>query len=110
MCSPCSATTTPWALPTRLQYFSRFPELRNLHWYAVRTRNCYFIMLDSNVSNPDNEQWKWLLERLGNVPEGVQYLFIVQHHPAMTHSSGRLPRSEERRVGKECRSRSWTEQ
>ena len=48
-------------------------------------------MLDSNVSNPDNEQWKWLLERLGNVPEGVQYLFIVQHHPAMTHSSGRLP-------------------
>ena len=73
------------------QYFSRFPDVRNRPWYAVRTGNCYFIMLNSNVNSPDSQQWKWLVQQLENVPQGVQYLFVVQHHPALTRSSDRMP-------------------
>ncbi len=76
--------------PDALQFFSRFPELNNLHWYTVRAGNCYFIMLESEVNDPERPQWKWLVRRLRKIPRGVQYVFIVQHHPIMTRSNKRM--------------------
>ncbi len=79
-----------WGDPHAEEYFSRFPIIKNLHWYTVRAANCYFIMLESEVNAPGSEQWKWLEKRLRKLPRGTRYLFIVQHHPVMTRSSERV--------------------
>jgi Icc-related predicted phosphoesterase len=76
--------------PDARQYFQRFPELKNLHWYTIRAGNCYFIMLESDVNTPNSAQERWLLRQLRKLPRGVQYLFIVQHHPMVTRSSDRM--------------------
>ncbi len=77
--------------PEALQYFKRFPELQNRHWYSARAGNCYFILLESGSNDPENEQWRWLLKQLHKMPRGVQYLFVVQHHPMVTRSSKSMP-------------------
>ncbi len=77
--------------PDAAPYFQRFPELKNLHWYTVRAGNCLFIMLESDPNNPDSPQWKWFLRQLRKVPNDVQFLFIVQHHPMATRSHKSMP-------------------
>ncbi len=79
-----------WGDPEARDYFSRFPMIKNLRWYTVRAGNCYFIMLESEINAPGTEQWKWMESRLRKVPRGIQYLFIIQHHPLVTRSSERI--------------------
>lgn len=76
-----------WGDPQAENYFRHFPQLQRRHWYTVQAGNCYFVMLDSVSLQPNDEQWKWLAERLQQIPRGVDYVFIVQHHPLMTRSS-----------------------
>ncbi len=75
-----------WGDPTAENYFRHFPQLKGRHWYTVQAGNCYFIMLDSGSLKPNDEQWNWLAQRLQQIPDQVDYIFIVQHHPPVTHS------------------------
>jgi len=75
-------------------YFERFPALQNRHWYTVRAQNTLFFMLDSNLNEPRNEQWRWLSDQLERLPSDVQFVFFMLHHPLMTQSRDDMPEGE----------------
>lgn len=95
-----------WDDPRAANYFRYFPELKDRHWYSARAGNCYFLLLDSELDVPGSEQWKWLQRRLRQVPRGVDYLFVVLHHPPYTRSldniegGGHAARPEEKRLAR----------
>ncbi len=68
-------------------YFSRFPDLKQNRFYAVRAAYSLFLELDSSLDETTGAQGDWLRQQLGHVPKHVEFVFIVLHHPPYTSAS-----------------------
>jgi len=68
-------------------YFQRFPDLKNSRYYSVRAANTLMLVLDSSIDEISGAQGQWLSQKLDHVPGGVDFIFIVLHHPPYTSSS-----------------------
>jgi acid phosphatase type 7 len=68
-------------------YFQRFPDLKNSRYYSVRAANTLVLVLDSALDETSGPQGQWLKRELDTLPEGVDFVFIVLHHPPYTSSS-----------------------
>ena len=88
------------ALPN---YFQRFPDLKNSRYYSVRAANTLILVLDSSLDEVSGPQGEWLKGKLDHVPAGVDFIFLMMHHPPYTSSdpgmfgeghSARMPEKE----------------
>jgi acid phosphatase type 7 len=93
-------------------YFQRFPDLKNSRYYSVRAANSLVLVLDSSLAEADGPQGQWLSDKLDQVPAGVDFVFLVFHHPPYTSSSdngkyggGHSARSPEQALAKELEAR-----
>jgi hypothetical protein len=68
-------------------YFQRFPDLKNSRYYSVRAADTLVLVLDSALDETSGPQGQWLKRELDTLPEGVDFVFIVLHHPPYTSSS-----------------------
>jgi acid phosphatase type 7 len=80
-------------------FFKRFADLKNYPqlekdvWYSMIYGNSLFLMLDSQSDyRPDSPQGIWLRNMLKGVPDDLEFLFVVLHHPVVTHASHGLGR------------------
>jgi acid phosphatase type 7 len=72
----------------RLKPYSR---LKTQAWYLLNYANAKFLMLDSQSSYAERfPQGELIRKQLKAVPEEVSFLFVVLHHPLVTHAS-RMP-------------------
>jgi 3',5'-cyclic AMP phosphodiesterase CpdA len=63
-------------------------QLKSHGWYLVSYANAQFLMLDSQSSYAeDSPQGEWIRKKLKAVPEELAFLFIVLHHPLVSHAS-----------------------
>jgi len=69
-------------------YFARFPQLDNSRFYSVRMGNSLMLILDSSLDETTGPQGDWLRDQLDALPAGVDFVFLVLHHPLYTSSSG----------------------
>ena len=88
-------------------YFERFPDLKNSRYYSVRAANTLILVLDSSLEETSGPQGAWLAEHLNHVPSGVDFVFLMDHHPPYTSSSdaqqfggGHSARSKEQGLAK----------
>src|SRR5207302_8131193 len=66
-------------------------ELKRQAWYSIRYGNAQFLMLDSQSDyGVHSSEGEWLRKQLNSVPEELDFLFVVLHHPVVTHAS-RMP-------------------
>lgn len=66
-------------------------QLKTQAWYLVNYANAEFLMLDSQSSyNERSPQGDWIRKELKAVPEELAFLFVVSHHPLVSHAS-RIP-------------------
>src|SRR6202047_1559078 len=93
-------------------YFQRFPDLKNSRYYSVRIANALLLVLDSSLDEIAGPQGQWLTQKLDNVPDDVDFVFIVLHHPPYTSSSdekkfggGHSARSPEHKLAKTLEAR-----
>ena len=90
--------------PHALDYFfQRFPQLQDHRWYSVHYGNCLFLVLDSDVDHKaGSPQGEWLESELKGVTPDIDFVFLVMHHPPITHSStemgGHSVREEEKQM------------
>ena len=68
-------------------YFQRFPDLKNSRFYSVRAANALVLVLDSALEETSGPQAQWLTAKLDNIPSGVDFVFLMFHHPPYTSSS-----------------------
>jgi Icc-related predicted phosphoesterase len=68
-------------------YFRRFPDLKNSRYYSVRAANSLLLVLDSSLDETAGQQSQWLNDKLDHVPAGVDFVFVMDHHPPYTSSS-----------------------
>src|SRR5258705_2543963 len=68
-------------------YFARFPILQQNRFYAVHTSNTVMLTLDSALDELTGPQGQWLQYQLAHLPSGIDFVFIVLHHPPYTSSS-----------------------
>jgi Icc-related predicted phosphoesterase len=69
-------------------YFERFPAIHNNRWYTLRYGNCLFIVSDSDTDDsPGSKQGDWIAKQLDHAPAGVDFIFVMTHHPEYTESS-----------------------
>jgi hypothetical protein len=69
----------------------RYPQLKKTGWYSLDYGNSHFIMLDSqNPYESQTPQGDWLESQLKGVPEDLDFLVVVLHHPLVTHASRAL--------------------
>jgi len=68
-------------------YFARFPQLENSRFYSVRMGNSLLLILDSALDETTGSQGDWLREQLDSLASGVNFVFLVLHHPPYTSSS-----------------------
>ncbi len=68
-------------------YFQRFPALKNSRYYSVRAANTLLLVLDSALDESSGPQGVWLSNELDNIPSGVDFVFLMFHHPPYTSSS-----------------------
>src|SRR5260221_1024397 len=75
--------------------FKNYSQLEKNVWYSITYGNSLFLMLDSQSDyRVDSPQGIWLRSSLKGVPDDLDFLFIVLHHPVVTHASqeiGRVP-------------------
>ena len=71
-----------------LNYFQRFPELKDSRYYSVRVANTLLLVLDSDLNEISGPQGEWLVSKLDHVPADVDFVFLMFHHPPYTSSSG----------------------
>jgi len=74
-------------------FFSRFPEVRERHWYALRYGPLGLVFLDSNVRFLPSGEWQrqraWF-ERIlaaGDSDPSVRGILVLLHHPPFTNST-----------------------
>lgn len=92
----------------RPDFFKRFAELKSYSqlendvWYSMIYGNSLFLMLDSQSDyRSDSPEGIWLRGMLKGVPDDLDFLFIVLHHPVVTHASeglGRVPVCKGRKI------------
>ncbi len=68
-------------------YFQRFPQLKNSRYYSVRVANSLILVLDSSQEETTGAQGQWLADKLDRVPAGVDFVFVMDHHPPYTSSA-----------------------
>lgn len=68
-------------------YFARFPILQMNRFYAVHAGNTLMLTLDSALDELTGAQGEWLQYELGHLAAGLDFVFIVLHHPPYTSSS-----------------------
>ena len=68
-------------------YFQRFPDLRGNRFYSVRIANSLMLVLDSALPELSGPQGTWLARQLNNIPDDVNFVFFIFHHPPYTSSS-----------------------
>jgi Icc-related predicted phosphoesterase len=68
-------------------YFQRFPDLEGSRYYSVRVANTIMFVLDSSLEEAAGPQGQWLTGKLDNIPEDIDFVLIVLHHPPYTSSS-----------------------
>ena len=68
-------------------YFARFPMLQQNRFYAVHAANTLMLTLDSALDELTGPQGEWLQYQLAHLPAGIDFVFIVLHHPPYTSSS-----------------------
>jgi Icc-related predicted phosphoesterase len=68
-------------------YFEHFPDLKNSVYYSVRAANTLILVLDSSVDETAGAQGQWLARKLDHIPDDVDFVFLVLHHPPYTSSS-----------------------
>jgi Icc-related predicted phosphoesterase len=68
-------------------YFTRFPQLENSRFYSVRMGHSLMLILDSSLDETTGSQGDWLRDQLDALPAGVDFVFLVMHHPPYTSSS-----------------------
>lgn len=65
-------------------WWKTFPELNGRRWYSVAYRNAYFIFLDTDALLTEaSDQRNWFDAQIAHLPEQTQFVFVVQHHPAI---------------------------
>jgi acid phosphatase type 7 len=71
----------------RFADLNKFPQLEKDVWYSMIYGNSLFLMLDSQSDyRADSPQGIWLRSMLKGVPDDLDYLFVVLHHPLLTHA------------------------
>jgi 3',5'-cyclic AMP phosphodiesterase CpdA len=68
-------------------FFARFPMLQRNRFYSVRAANTILLTLDSALDELTGPQGEWLQFQLAHLPAGIDFVFIVLHHPPYTSSS-----------------------
>ncbi|MBV9479391.1 MAG: metallophosphoesterase [Acidobacteria bacterium] len=68
-------------------YFQRFPDLKESRYYSVRAANTLMLVLDSSLDETTGREGQWLTQKLDTVPEDIDFVFLVLHHPPYTSSS-----------------------
>lgn len=68
-------------------YFERFPDLKNSRYYSVQAANTLVFVLDSSLDEIAGPQGTWLTSQLDHVPDNVDFVFVMDHHPPYTSSS-----------------------
>ena len=68
-------------------YFTRFPILQQNRFYAVHTEKTLMLTLDSALDETTGTQGEWLQQQLAHLQAGIDFVFIVLHHPPYTSSS-----------------------
>ena len=68
-------------------YFQRFPDLKGSRFYSVVAANTLTLVLDSSLDESSGPQGQWLADKLDHVPAGVDFVFLMFHHPPYTSSS-----------------------
>jgi 3',5'-cyclic AMP phosphodiesterase CpdA len=64
-----------------------YPQLEKNVWYSMIYGDSLFLMLDSQLDyRADSPQGIWLRNMLKGVPDDLEFLFIVLHHPVMSHA------------------------
>jgi hypothetical protein len=77
----------------RFADLKNYPQLEKNVWYSMIYGNSLFLMLDSQSDyRADSPQGIWLRNMLKGVPDDLDFLFIVLHHPVVTHASQGLAR------------------
>ncbi|PSH02749.1 MAG: hypothetical protein CXZ00_15810 [Acidobacteria bacterium] len=72
-------------------YFANFPELKGQRWYSQRMASCLFIICDSqSPMQSGSPQGDWIRHKLETVPEDVDFVLIIMHHPVYTRSTKSL--------------------
>ena len=71
------------------QYFAHFPELQENRYYSLRFANSLMIVLDSSMGETLGFQGEWLQHELDTVPDDIDFVFLVLHHPPYTSSTDR---------------------
>ena len=71
-------------------YFARFPQLDNSRFYSVRMGNSLMLILDSSLDETTGPQGDWLRDQFDALPAGLDFVFLVLHHPLYTSSSGEI--------------------
>jgi hypothetical protein len=70
-----------------------YPQLEKNVWYSMIYGDSLFLMLDSQSDyRADSPQGTWLRNMLKGVPDDLEFLFIVLHHPVVSHASTGLGR------------------
>jgi acid phosphatase type 7 len=68
-------------------YFHRFPDLKDSRYYSVHAGNTLLLVVDSSLDEVSGPQGLWLADRLDHVPDDVNFVFLMDHHPPYTSSS-----------------------
>lgn len=69
-------------------FFEKFDLPNNERWYCVDLDPIHFVVLDSNAdTEPTSNQYLWLVDDLGNLPDHTKFVIVLFHHPP--YSSGR---------------------
>jgi acid phosphatase type 7 len=68
-------------------YFQRFPDLKNSRYYSLRAANTLTLVLDSSLNEISGPQGQWLAAKLDSIPQDVDFVFLMFHHPPYTSSS-----------------------
>ena len=78
----------------RPEFFKHFADLKGYSqlekeaWYSITYGNSLFLMLDSQSDyQAESPQGTWLRSMLKGVPDDLDFLFIVLHHPVVTRAS-----------------------
>ena len=70
-----------------------YPQLEKSFWYSLVYGDSLFLMLDSQLDyRADSPQGSWLRTMLKGVPDDLEFLFIVLHHPVVSRAATGISR------------------
>ena len=103
------ATVSPNGYLTSHAYPALYEQYMGPRWYSFDVPGLHVVAMDWHTHElgiDDRLQEEWLRGDLALVPEDTPWILLFHDQPSAAVLAA-APRSEERRVGKECRSR-WS--